>query len=366
MSDDFPDLMGLGTGVNTRSAYRIPIPDVRAYQPSNFEVALANRLGGSDPNMLVGYRLGAYGDRIAAQADYSEWLGEAMRRQQRIAEMMDATERRGQDTAVTRTALQHPTFASLFNLSRAQITPDGIGQMDALPPIEQRQREANVENTLAQAAQRRAEAARDRATGLTAAQAFAAQQRLLTLETNLVNQERQIANNLARQGVRVVNDASGRPLMEQIDTRTLTPEQRQAVEAARAEIAAIRRNIAEQRAALDRIMGIQRPDVPPPNVQNVEPMQAPASPPASPPITEGAAQPPTTQGAGDALATARALTYLPPGTGVTVGMIQRYVANNPRLIGYSIEGFTPDRTAIIFRRGNDTVIVPLADIARGR
>jgi hypothetical protein len=281
------------TGTGPRYAYRIPIPDHRAFQPSSLEITLGNRLGGGDPNMLVGYRLGALGDRIAAQNDYRTFLQEAMERQQQVAAMADATARRGQDAQITRTALQQPTYASLFDLSRQQITPEGLATMGQLPGLDVRRREADIENTLAQAAQRRASGANagsDR-NAFTMSQWFAASRGLMQREAALNAQEQRLIVDTITRSVpseQIQRDAQGRVMATQENIRRLPQQQQEELDRLRAQLAEQRQLIARERAALE---AVRPPNMPPLTMDEVSPPTV--TPPAITPETQPpAASPP--------------------------------------------------------------------------
>jgi hypothetical protein len=342
------------TGTGPRYAYRIPIPDHRAFQPSSLEITLGNRLGGGDPNMLVGYRLGALGDRIAAQNDYRTFLQEAMERQQQVAAMADATARRGQDAQITRTALQQPTYASLFDLSRQQITPEGLATMGQLPGLDVRQRGANIENTLAQAAQRRAAAANagrgdaDR-NSLTLAQWATASRGLMQRAAALTAQEQRLAGMAGIPVERLQRDAQGRLLLSEETVRTMSPQQRAQVERLYRDIEAQRAQIANERAWLEA----NRPgNAPPPSMADdfappavapaiAPPVTAPATTPSAPaataPVGAAPVAAPATPSVGGGAAlqearaaaeTARAVMTLPPDPNrPTLIQIQRYITN---------------------------------------
>jgi hypothetical protein len=206
--------------------------------------------------MLVGYRLGALGDRLAAQNTYIDFLREAMQRQQQVAAMADATARRGQDAQVTRVALQNPTYASLFNLSRQQVTPEGLATMGQLPGLDVRRREADIENTLAQAAQRRADAAnagRDRS-AFTMSQWANASNRLLQLEANLLGLEQRLLQAATNAGIttqQIQRDAQGRVVLSQDVIRSAPTGHREELERLQNSINTLRAAIANQRALIE-------------------------------------------------------------------------------------------------------------------
>jgi hypothetical protein len=323
------------------------MPDYRAFQPSSLEITLGNRIGGNDPNMLVGYRLGALGDRLAAQDAYADFLREAMQRQQQVAAMADATARRGQDAQVARVALQNPTYASLFNLSRQQITPEGLATMGQLPGLDVRRREADVENTLAQAAQRRAAAANagrgdaDR-NSLTLAQWATASRGLMQRAAALTAQEQRLAGMAGIPVERLQRDAQGRLLLSEETVRTMSPQQRAQVERLYRDIEAQRAQIANERAWLEA----NRPgNAPPPSMADdfAPPIVAPTTaPPVTAPTTTPTATAPVdaapatpSVGGGAALQearaaaeTARTLMTLPPDPNrPNLAQIQRYITN---------------------------------------
>lgn len=383
------------TGTGPRTAYRIPMPDYRIFQPSGLEITLGNRIGGNDPNMLVGYRLGALGDRLAAQDAYADFLREAMQRQQQVAAMADATVRRGQDAQVTRVALQNPTYASLFNLSRQQITPEGLATMGQLPGLDVRRREADVENTLAQAAQRRAEAAnagRDRS-AFTMAQWFAASNRLLQLEASLLRQEQQLLQAATNAGLttqQIQRDAQGRVVLSQDVIRSAPPGHREELERLQNSVDTLRAAIANQRALLEstRPGNVPLPSTPadfaPPPATPTEtptpPANAPAPAastpaPAAQPNVARANPPPVTPSTGGAAALQEARTagqvgrvvmVLPPEPGrPDYAQITAYISGEiaaGRLPQGSRFYTAENRRIVIAKPNRETVSVPYNEV----
>jgi hypothetical protein len=160
MADEFTaegTLANVLSGVQNRS--RLTPPDRKAYDPSTAEISILNQLSGPGASQLVGFLGGARADRQAASDQYDTSLAAVNNRAAVLAQQDDATKRRGQNVNLTVAGTQNPDSAAAFTLMREQISPNARGLMDQMAITRGQYRQAQVEETRAQAAERLANAA---------------------------------------------------------------------------------------------------------------------------------------------------------------------------------------------------------------
>lgn len=142
-----------GAAINNplRRMTRLTQPRRDAYGPSAAELGLLATLDRQGAPQMLGLIAGAGAERIRATNAYEDALGDVNAQQGVLAEMANATERRGQDVRLVTTAMQTPNAASAFPMVTTLASPDGRNFLTELSNAELALRKSQAEENLAQA-----------------------------------------------------------------------------------------------------------------------------------------------------------------------------------------------------------------------